>query len=175
MTDFFDEHLTLDVIVAFADGEMAMLPFQRAAAHLSRCPRCSAEVEEQKLAQRWLRTAEAPRMPGSLLASLRSIPVAAPISNPPTSPGGPGSVSSSIAAAESGRHAGSVARSRRFRLGAGAVVAGIAVGAVLTAAAGEAPAPRQTVYDPLIAQINQSDDRVAPARNVQPIRFGSGK
>lgn len=172
MTDFFDEHLTLDAIVAFADGEMAMLPYQRAGAHLARCPRCSAEVAEQQLARQWLRTAQAPRMPSGLLASLRSIPVAAPQPDelmPPADPGSP--LDGSGAAARPGRLAGTAPRTRRFRLGAGAVVAGLAVGAVLTGMATDSPIPRPSVYDPLIAQIGEPDDR---GPGVQQIRFGPG-
>ena len=78
MTASFDDHLNLDAIVAFADGEMSMVAFQRAAAHVARCPQCEHEVNQQIAARSWLRSAEAPAMPLSLLDSLRSIPVAMP-------------------------------------------------------------------------------------------------
>ena len=78
MTAGFGDHLNLDAIVAFADGEMPMVAFQRAAAHVARCPQCENEVNQQIAARSWLRSAEAPAMPLSLLDSLRSIPVAMP-------------------------------------------------------------------------------------------------
>jgi anti-sigma factor RsiW len=74
----FDEHLTLDAIVAFTDGEMPLIAYQRAAAHLDRCPRCTEEVAEQASAREFLRSAQAPAMPRSLWEALRSIPVAVP-------------------------------------------------------------------------------------------------
>ena len=55
-----------------------MVSYQRAAAHVSRCPQCDAEVRAQMVARSWLRSAEAPAMPTSLLDGLRSIPVALP-------------------------------------------------------------------------------------------------
>lgn len=79
MSSFFDEHLNLDAIVAFVDGELSAAAYQRAAAHLVRCGLCSGEVAEQASARESLRSAAAPRMPGSLAATLFSIPVAAPI------------------------------------------------------------------------------------------------
>ena len=72
------DHLTLDAVVAYADGEMPMVSYQRAAAHVARCPQCDAEVRAQLVARSWLRSAEAPAMPTSLLDTLRSIPVALP-------------------------------------------------------------------------------------------------
>lgn len=78
MTSVFDDHLTLDAIVAFADGEMALTPYQRAAAHLMRCSGCAMDVAEQTGAAAYLRQAALPRMPGSLLNTLNSIPVTFP-------------------------------------------------------------------------------------------------
>ncbi len=135
MTGVFDDHLTLDATVAFADGEMALVPYQRAAAHVMRCPACAADVAEQTAASQYLRQASLPRMPGSLFDMLKSIPVALPQAGP---------VPGVVLDAESGRtvraqepaHAG---RGRRFRLGAGALVAGLAVGAAVVAAAGDQP------------------------------------
>jgi anti-sigma factor RsiW len=135
MTGVFDDHLTLDAIVAFADGEMAMIPYQRAAAHVMRCPLCAADVAEQTAASQYLRQASLPRMPGSLFDTLRSIPVSLPQAGP---------VPGVVMDAEAGRtirtHDHSPAgRGRRFRLGAGALMAGLAVGAVVAAAAGDQP------------------------------------
>ncbi|MBM9465801.1 anti-sigma factor [Nakamurella leprariae] len=74
----FDDHLTLDAIVAFTDGEMPLTAYQRAAAHLDRCTRCTEEVAEQASAREFLRSAQAPAMPRSLWEALRSIPIAVP-------------------------------------------------------------------------------------------------
>jgi anti-sigma factor RsiW len=131
MTAAFEDHLNLDAIVAYADGEMTMGAFQRAAAHVSRCPQCESEVSQQVLARSWLRAAGAPSMPTSLLDTLKSIPVVVPT--------GRTGLEDSISTigrpvaddSRSGHH-----RNWRFRfLGAGAVVAGLAVGSLAVAAA----------------------------------------
>jgi anti-sigma factor RsiW len=124
MTAGFVDHLTLDAIVAFADGEMPMVAYQRAAAHVSRCPQCEHEVNQQMAARAWLRSACAPAMPPSLLDSLKSIPVAMPATHqvPP----------------EDGSRSGHHRHWFKF-LGAGAVVAGLAVGAL--AGVGDQPVP----------------------------------
>lgn len=82
-SDAFADHLSFDAVVAFADGEMSMAAYQRAAAHLSRCASCAAEVSEQTSARELLRSAFTPRMPGSLFDQLRSIPVALPVASDP--------------------------------------------------------------------------------------------
>ena len=132
MTAGFEDHLNLDAIVAYADGEMTMGAFQRAAAHVSRCPQCESEVSQQVLARSWLRAAGTPSMPTSLLDTLKSIPVVVPadhsaLDSPVSSMGTPGAEDESRTA----HH-----RNWRFRfLGAGAVVAGLAVGSLAVAAA----------------------------------------
>ncbi|MET3803471.1 anti-sigma factor RsiW [Nakamurella sp. UYEF19] len=129
MSSFFDDHLALDAIVAYADGEMSLTAYQRAAAHVMRCGACAADVAEQTAASQYLRQARMPTMPGSLFESLRSIPVAVPAARPV-----PGVVLDTVSGRarrspeDSGQH-----RGRRFRMGAGALVAGIAVGAVVAA------------------------------------------
>ena len=129
MTASFDDHLNLDAIVAFADGEMSVVAFQRAGAHVARCPQCSSEVDQQIAARSWLRSAEAPAMPLSLLDSLRSIPVAMP-TQPPVD--GSAMHRATGQAPRSVDHDRSVHRNWRFRfLGAGALVAGLAVGALV--------------------------------------------
>lgn len=122
MTGVFDDHLSLDAVVAYADGEMGLTAYQRAAAHLTRCALCAADVAEQTAAAHYLRAARMPTMPGSLFDALRSIPLASPVPPDLADPPQPGG------------------RSRRFRLGAGALVAGLAVGAVVVTAAGDSPA-----------------------------------
>ncbi len=130
MTAGFADHLNLDAIVAFADGEMPLVAYQRAAAHIARCPECECEVSQQVAARSCLRAAAAPPMPPSLLDSLKSIPVAVPAARPvdgvtidPVS----GRVVRSGQDLRTEPH-----RIRRLRfLGAGALVAGLAVGALV--------------------------------------------
>jgi len=133
MTAGHSDHLNLDAIVAFADGEMPMVAYQRAAAHVSRCQQCENEVNQQVVARSWLRSAGSPPMPTSLFDTLKSIPVAVPASRPVdgvTIDPSTGRVVRSDEAARSAHH-----RGWRFRfLGAGALVAGLAVGALVVGA-----------------------------------------
>lgn len=132
MTGVFDDHLTVDTIVAFADGEMALVPYQRAATHVMSCPLCAADVAEQTGASQYLRQAPVPRMPGSLFNTLKSIPVALPQAG--RIPG----VVLDAAGFEPRLRPGwtpprdhsAVGRARRFRMGAGALMAGLAAGTV---------------------------------------------
>lgn len=133
MTSLFEDHLTLDAIVAFADGEMSLTAYQRAAAHLSSCASCAAEVAEQTAASQYLRQARNPAMPGSLFDALKSIPIALPQAGPV-----PGVVVDSVSGRAVGTTDHQSGRGRRFRLGAGALVTGIAMGAVVVAAGGDA-------------------------------------
>ena len=129
MTAGYGDHLNLDAIVAFADGEMPMVSYQRAAAHVARCAQCENEVNQQVAARSWLRSAEVPSMPLSLLDSLRSIPVAMP-TKPPMDGATIHQVSGQVPRSDDNDR--SAHRSRRFRfLGAGALVAGLAVGALV--------------------------------------------
>lgn len=159
MTAGSSDHLNLDAIVAFADGEMGLVAYQRAAAHLQRCPQCTSEVTEQVAARSWLRSAGAPTIPMSLLDSLRSIPVA-----PPPAPPAPG-LSVDPATGRAYRTSDLArpghGRGRLFRLGAGALVAGIAVGAVV---ATSAAAPR----DPL----PNGQSQLTGSTLLQPVFFG---
>lgn len=111
MSSFFEDHLNLDTMVAFVDGELSSTAYQRAAAHLVRCGLCSSHVAEQASARESLRSASTPRMPGSLAATLSAIPIAAPINSGirvDLNPGEP------IQLGQDNR----AVRSRRFRLGA---------------------------------------------------------
>ena len=130
MTGFFEDHLNLDTVVAYVDGELSLVAFQRAAAHVVRCPRCAADVDEQASARESLRSAGSPSMPSSLSAALCSIPVALPAAGRTPGVGLDSTTGHAIRISHVGRDA---ARSRRLRLGAGALVAGIAVGAFATA------------------------------------------
>ncbi len=127
-------------MVAFVDGELSMTAYQRAAAHLVRCPLCACEVAEQAGAREELRSAGSPRMPGSLSQALCSIPLAMPANGQSAALKTPGvemdpQTGHAIRIEHLARVGG---RKTLFRLGAGALVAGLAVGA-LAAAAPSAP------------------------------------
>lgn len=163
-------HLTLDAVVAYADGEMSMVSYQRAAAHVSACPQCDAEVRAQLTARSWLRAAEAPAMPTSLLDTLRSIPVAlpspdshpAPETRPATERAHNDRPTRALPAHQRSAH-----RSRRFRfLGTGALVAGLTVGALVGADSPGEPDPQPE--NPLVAH-------VSPATAPQVFTAGWGK
>ena len=133
MTADFTDHLNLDAIVAFADGEMTLGAFQRAAAHVSRCPQCECEVDQQVAARSWLRAAGAPAMPETLLDNLRSIPVAVPAARPVDGVSIDPVTGRALRSDDVERAAHH--RGWRFRfLGTGALVAGLAVGALAVAA-----------------------------------------
>ena len=132
MTGFFTDHLNLDTVVAYVDGELSLVAFQRAAAHVGRCPQCAAEVDEQVFARNSLRSASSPAMPSSLSAALCSIPVGLPAVGRTPGVGMDTRTGHAIRVSHVDR---GVTRGRRLRLGAGALVAGIAVGAFATAAA----------------------------------------
>jgi anti-sigma factor RsiW len=150
MTSFFEDHLSLDAVVAFADGEMGLVAFQRAAAHVAQCESCAMEVAEQTSARQRLRAAACPSIPTGLLDALRSIPVALPAPPPPAG----------ISRDQQGRVSrtadrGHPLRGRGFRIGAGAIVAGLAVGALAAAAVSEhAPAPTGPTPGPDTAQVS---------------------
>lgn len=180
MTGVFEDHLGLDAIVAYVDGELGLTAFQRASAHVSRCEQCAAEVSEQTAAQQCLRTAGLPRMPGSLFDALKSIPVALP--NPRPVPGVMVDSISGRVRRDDTAVGQSVAlpsrpdpgRGRRFRLGAGALVAGIAMGAVVAAAAGEHTQrnPGPTLH-PDVARVSGGPTR--PAVSMVPVKAVNGR
>ena len=136
MSGVFDDHLSLDAVVAYADGEMSLTAYQRAAAHVVKCAECAADVAEQTAASQYLRQARMPTMPGSLFDALKSIPVAVPQAGPV-----PGVMVDSVLgrSVRTSDNPDSHSRGRRFRLGAGALVAGLAVGAVVVVSAAEHP------------------------------------
>lgn len=130
MTGFFEDHLNMDSVVAYVDGELSLVAYQRAAAHIAICPLCSSEIAEQSFARDSLRSASTPQMPGSLAQALFSIPVAMPAAGRTPGVGIDANTGHAIRISHVGRD---ITRGRRFRLGAGALVAGIAVGAFATA------------------------------------------
>ncbi|BBX62891.1 anti-sigma-E factor RseA [Mycobacterium saskatchewanense] len=68
------EHLSVEAIAAFVDGELRMNAHLRAAHHLSLCPDCAAEVEDQSRARAALRDSHPIRIPSTLLGLLADIP-----------------------------------------------------------------------------------------------------
>jgi len=171
MTGVFEDHLGLDAIVAYVDGELSLTAFQRVSAHLWGCPRCAAEVADQSVAQQMIRSAGLPRMPGSLLDALKSIPVALPTQRP--APGlAVDSISGQVSRSAEFARPNQI-RGRRFKFGAGALVAGIAVGALVVAAAGEHPGrPALPERSPDVARVasTSTSASVVDVRAVSPRR-----
>jgi hypothetical protein len=72
------EHLSIEAVAAFVDGELRMTAHLRAAHHLSLCPQCATEVEAQRQARAALRDSGSIAIPTSLLGLLSQIPHAPP-------------------------------------------------------------------------------------------------
>ncbi|WP_156229377.1 anti-sigma factor family protein [Corynebacterium comes] len=71
------EHLSLEAVAAFVDGELSDAATHRARVHLVHCPECRQEIERQRGASEWLRgcnVTEDVRVPHDLLARLTGIP-----------------------------------------------------------------------------------------------------
>lgn len=81
--DWGQAHLSLDAIVAYVDDELSPGAHTRAEEHLARCAECAAEVVAQRQARSALRGADGPRLPSSLLSTLRAIPDDAELPPPP--------------------------------------------------------------------------------------------
>jgi hypothetical protein len=67
------EHLSTEAIAAFVDGELRMNAHLRAAHHLSLCPQCAAEVDDQGRARAALRDSHPIPLPSTLLGMLSEI------------------------------------------------------------------------------------------------------
>lgn len=76
------EHLAIEAVAAFVDGELRMTAHLRAAHHLSLCPQCAAEVEAQRQARSALRDSCPIIVPTSLLGQLSQIPHDTPAEPP---------------------------------------------------------------------------------------------
>ncbi|KUI30066.1 RNA polymerase subunit sigma-70 [Mycobacterium sp. IS-1496] len=68
------EHLSIEAVAAFVDGELSMTAHMRAANHLSLCPQCAAEVDAQGQARKALRDSQPIAIPNTLLGMLSQIP-----------------------------------------------------------------------------------------------------
>lgn len=68
------EHLSIEAVAAFVDGELSMTAHMRAANHLSLCPQCAAEVDAQSQARSALRDSQPIAIPNTLLGMLSQIP-----------------------------------------------------------------------------------------------------
>jgi hypothetical protein len=68
------EHLSIEAISAFVDGELRMNAHLRAAHHISLCPECAAEVDGHRRARAALRDSNPIRVPSTLLGLLSQIP-----------------------------------------------------------------------------------------------------
>jgi hypothetical protein len=68
------EHLSIEAISAFVDGELRMNAHLRAAHHISLCPECAAEVDGHRRARAALRDSRPIRIPSTLLGLLSQIP-----------------------------------------------------------------------------------------------------
>ncbi len=75
------EHLSIEAVAAYVDGELRMNAHLRAAHHLALCAQCAAEVDAQQLAREALRDSRPVSMPSALFSALSQIPHA-PITPP---------------------------------------------------------------------------------------------
>jgi len=136
-------HLALDALVAFVDDELSPVARRRALTHLAGCTDCAAEVIAQTQARIALRTGTAPTASSSLLLSLRAIPDRTEL---PAAPAGLAVAADGRLVAPRPEPVRRPTMDRRARVGAGAVVSGLALGAlVLTGTSGSAsPGPVRT-------------------------------
>lgn len=107
-----EQHLALDALVAFVDGELTPCAYDRAAAHIARCQTCAAEATVQRNARTAVQSADTPSMSPQLLRALQSIPSEAEL------PGQP----DELALAENGQLVTVNRNERSTRFGTGAVL-----------------------------------------------------
>lgn len=72
------EHLASEAVAAFADGELRMSAYLRAARHIAECSECAAEVDTQQQARSALKDSGEMSMPNSLRGLLDQIPMCEP-------------------------------------------------------------------------------------------------
>lgn len=85
------DHLSIEAVAAYVDGELPMKAHLRAGNHLSLCPQCAAEVDAQGQARAALRESRPVTMPSTLMGLLSQIPQSTPDEPvPPAGDGDPG-------------------------------------------------------------------------------------
>ena len=156
--DWGQDHLTVEAVVAYVDGELAERPYDRATQHLSACRECAAQVVAQGQARSALRSARCPSLPSSLMSTLRAIPQDTELPGPPNglamSPDG--ELVAQLRPADPTPPAGLAAtppKARRSRFGAGAAISGLALGALAIGAviiAGDTPSSSGSAVPPSI-------------------------
>ena len=72
------EHLSIEAVAAYVDGELRMKAHLRAAHHLSICQQCAVEVDSQSQARAALRDSLPVSMPSTLMGLLTQIPESTP-------------------------------------------------------------------------------------------------
>ncbi|MDA3626241.1 zf-HC2 domain-containing protein [Saccharopolyspora oryzae] len=107
-----EQHLALDAIVAFVDGELSPNANDRAAAHLARCPACTADAAAQRQARAAVKAAGTPSISPKLLQALQAIPGHAEL---PSQPDG-------LALTEDGQLVAVSRPDRANRFGTGAIL-----------------------------------------------------
>ena len=154
--DWGQDHLSLEAVAAYVDGELAAGPHARATQHLGQCPECAAQVSSQGQARKALRAAGGPCLPSALLSSLRSIPQEADLPGPPPGlaisadgqlvsmlrpePGFRSEIATPTHHAVPRPPASRPTPShRKLRVGTGVATAGLALGALVFGAAQPAP------------------------------------
>ena len=80
------DHLSVEAVAAYVDGELPMKAHLRAAGHLARCPQCSAEVDAQSQARDALRDCRPVNMPSTLMGLLAARPQSTPEDPAPPAP-----------------------------------------------------------------------------------------
>lgn len=78
-----EQHLALDALVAFVDGELTPNAYDRAAAHLAGCSDCRADAAAQRQARSAIRAADTPSISPQFLRALQSIPSEAELPGQP--------------------------------------------------------------------------------------------
>ena len=161
--DWGQDHLTVEAVAAYVDGELADRPYDRATRHLSTCRECAAQVVAQGQARSALRSARCPSLPSSLMSALRAIPRDTELPGPPNglAMGPNGELMAQLRPepmrpAEPTPPAGLTAappKGRRSRFGAGAAISGLALGALAIGAviiAGDTPSSSGSAVPPSI-------------------------
>ena len=77
------DHLSIEAVAAYVDGELPMKAHLRAGSHLTLCQQCAAEVDAQGQARAALRESRPVTMPSTLMGLLSQIPESTPEEPPP--------------------------------------------------------------------------------------------